>query len=96
MPGGHGFAPHTLVALQRVAKGLAAEDDAVKAGLTLSWSNGPVAGQITRVKLRKRQLVGRARLALLDRRVVRAPGRLQEPGPHPQEPSEVQTQPAAA
>jgi transposase len=89
-------AQSTIGALQRFAKGLSDDDDAVKAGLTLPWSNGPVEGQITRLKRLKRQMFGRASLALLERRFVLAPGRLQEPVPHPQEPSEVQTQPAAA
>ena len=59
-------AKSTLVALQRFAKGLADDDDAVKAGLTLPWSNGPVEGQITRLKRLKRQMFGRASLALLE------------------------------
>jgi transposase len=42
------------------------------------YSNGPVQGQITRLKLLKRQIFGRASLALLERRFVLAPGR--EPG----------------
>jgi len=89
-------AKSTIVALQRFAKGLADDYDAVKAGLTLPWSNGPVEGQITRLKLLKRQMFGRASLALLERRFVLAPERLREPVPHPQEPSEVQAQLAAA
>jgi transposase len=89
-------AKSTIVALQRFAKGLADDYDAVKAGLTLSWSNGPVEGQITRLKQLKRQMFGRVSLALLERRFVLAPGRLQEPVPHPQEPSELQTQLVAA
>ena len=83
-------------AWQRFAKGLRDDYDAVKAGVTLPWSSGPVEGQITRLKLLKRQMFGRASLALLERRFVLAPGRLREPVPHPQEPSEVQAQPAAA
>jgi transposase len=31
---------------QRFAKGLGDDDDAIKAGVTLPWSNGPVEGQI--------------------------------------------------
>ena len=89
-------AKRTIAALQRFATGLADDYAAVKAGLTLPWSNGPVEGQITRVKLLKRQMCGRASLALLERRCVLAPERLREPVPHPPEPSEVQAQPAAA
>jgi hypothetical protein len=41
-------------------------------------------------------MFGRASLALLERRFVLAPGRLQEPVAHPQEPPEGQAQLAAA
>jgi transposase len=80
---------------QRFAKGLRDDDDASTAGGTLPWSNGPVEGQITRLKLLKRQMVGRASLVLLERRFVLAPGR--EPGQvqRPVERSEVQARPAA-
>jgi transposase len=83
-------------AWRRFAKGLSDACDAVKAGGTLPWSRGPVEGQITRLKLRKRQMFGRASLRLLEPRFVLAPGRLQEPVSHPQEPSEGQAQLAAA
>ena len=46
---------------------------AVKAGVTLPWSNGPVEGHINRLKMLKRQMFGRARLDLLSRRFVGAP-----------------------
>ena len=81
---------------RRFAKGLRDDFDAVKAGVTLSWSCGPVEGQITRVKLLKRQMFGRASLALLERRFVLAPERLREPVPHPQASSAVQAPPTAA
>jgi transposase len=38
-----------LQAVQRLANGLRAEDDAVKAGVTLRWSPGPVEGQSNRL-----------------------------------------------
>jgi transposase len=38
---------------------------AVRAGLSLPWSNGQTEGQITRLKLLKRQMYGRAKLDLL-------------------------------
>ncbi len=63
----------TLEALQRFAKGLYEDYDAVKAGVTLPWSNGPVEGHINRLKMLKRQMFGRARLDLLSRRFVGAP-----------------------
>ena len=83
-------------AWRRFAKGLSDDFDAVKAGVTLPWSSGPVEGQITRLKLLKRQMFGRASLALLERRFVLAPERLREPVPHPQASSTVQAPPAAA
>jgi transposase len=83
-------------AWRRFAKGLSDDVDAVKAGVTLPWSSGPVEGQITRLKLLKRQMFGRASLALLERRFVLAPGCLRESVPHPQASSEVQAPPAAA
>jgi transposase len=76
-------------AFQRFAKGLRDDDDAIKAGVTLPWSRGPVEGQITRLKRLKRQMFGRASLALLERRFVLASGRVQAP-------SEAQVRPAAA
>src|SRR5207247_7558216 len=63
----------TLEALQRFAKGLYEDDEAVKAGVTLPWSTGPVEGHINRLKMLKRQMFGRARLDLLSRRFLRAP-----------------------
>ena len=61
-----------LAPLQRFAKGLRDDYDAVKAGVTLPWSNGPVEGHINRLKMLKRQMFGRARLELLQRRFMPA------------------------
>jgi transposase len=83
-------------AFQRFAKGLRDDYDAVKAGVTLPWSQGPVEGQITRLKLLKRQMFGRAGLALLERRFMLAPGHEPEQEQRPSERSEVQARPAAA
>jgi transposase len=58
-----------LDALARFARGLREDLAAVTAGLTLPWSNGPVEGQITRLKLLKRQGYGRAGFALLRQRI---------------------------
>ena len=66
-------AASTLEALQRFASGLRDDYEAVKAGVTLPWSNGPVEGHINRLKMLKRQMFGRARLDLLSRRFVGAP-----------------------
>jgi transposase len=59
-------------ALARFARGLWEDLAAVTVGLTLPWSNGPVEGQITRLKLLKRQGYGRAGSTLLRQRVLQA------------------------
>jgi transposase len=63
----------TLEALQRFASGLREDYAAVKAGGTLPWSTSPVEGHINWRKMVKRQMLGRAHLALLRRRCLRAP-----------------------
>jgi transposase len=78
----------TVEAIQRFAAGLYEDYAAVKAGVTLPWSTGPVEGHINRLKVLKRQMFGRARLDLLSRRFVRAPGRQQEPAQRRQAPYE--------
>ena len=60
-----------LPSLVNFAKGLRQEQSAFVASLRHAWSNGPVEGQITRLKLLKRQMYGRAKLDLL-RRPIRA------------------------
>jgi transposase len=59
-------------ALARFARGLRDDLSAVTAGLILEWSNGPVEGQITHLKLLKRQGYGRAGFALLRQRLLQA------------------------
>jgi transposase len=61
-----------IAALTRFAQGLQEDLAAVKAGLTLPWSNGPAEGQIHRLKLLKRQGYGRAGVGLLRQRVMQA------------------------
>jgi transposase len=77
-------ATSSLAAFQRLAKSFQRDYAAVKAGLTLLWSSGPVAGHINRLKRLKRHMYGRARLDLLSRRFILAPqqGQTQAPG-HP-------------
>ena len=84
-----------LQPFQSFARGLREDYAAVKAGVTLSWSTGPVEGQINRLKMLKRQMYGRANIALLRQRILlptyaahwgREPGRLTKtyrtiPGP---------------
>jgi transposase len=53
-----------------LAGGIRSDWAAVEAALRLPWSNGQLEGQITRVKLIKRQGYGRAKFDLLRRRVL--------------------------
>ena len=62
----------TVVSLRRFAKRLSADYEAVRAAVTLGWSNGPVEGQINRLKMLKRTMYGRAGLDLLGRRFLLA------------------------
>ena len=62
----------TMQPLRRFAKHLSADYDAVRAAVTLGWSNGPVEGQINRLKMLKRTMYGRAGLDLLGRRFLLA------------------------
>ena len=61
-----------IAALRRFAKRLQADGDAVRAAVTLDWSNGQTEGQINRLKTLKRQMYGRAGLDLLERRFLLA------------------------
>jgi transposase len=63
-------ATSTLTSFRRFARGRRADDAAVQAGVTLPWSQGPLEGQINRLKMLKRQMYGRARLDLLARRFL--------------------------
>ena len=58
--------------LQSFADSLARDRAAVEAALTLEWSTGPVEGRITKLKLVKRQMYGRAKFDLLRQRVLAA------------------------
>ena len=58
--------------LRGFAAGLRQDEQAVHAALTLPWSSGQVEGQVTRLKLVKRQGYGRAKLDLLRARLIRA------------------------
>ncbi len=58
--------------LRGFAAGLRQDEQAVRAALLLPWSSGQVEGQVSRLKLIKRQGYGRAGLDLLRARLVRA------------------------
>ena len=60
----------SLSPFNRFAKSLFEDYKAVKAAVTMSWSNGPVEGQINRLKMLKRQMYGRAKLDLLTKRFL--------------------------
>jgi transposase len=47
------------------ARGIGADYEAVTNALTYEWSNGQLEGQVTRLKLIKRQMYGRAKFDLL-------------------------------
>jgi len=57
--------------LQGFASGIKRDYAAVKMALSVPWSQGQVEGQITRLKLLKRQMNGRARFELLRSRTLR-------------------------
>ncbi len=59
-----------LPELESFAHGVERDKDAVQAGLTLAVNNGQVEGQVTRIKLIKRMMYGKAGFALLRQRVL--------------------------
>lgn len=58
--------------LQSFVNGILKDKDAVLAGLTLVYSNGPVEAQVHKLKLVKRSMYGRAKLPLLRQRLLNA------------------------
>jgi transposase len=58
--------------LQTFAQGLKREYSAIKAALTLPYSNGPVEGQVNKLKYIKRSMYGRGSFELLRQRVLQA------------------------
>jgi len=59
-------------ALRSFAASLRNDEAAVRAALSLPWSNGPTEGHINRLKTLKRQMYGRAHLDLLRQRLLAA------------------------
>jgi transposase len=59
-------------ALARLAAGLWRDLEAVRGAVTMSWSTSPGEGQISRLKMIKRQMYGRAGFDLLRQRVLHA------------------------
>ena len=62
----------TVAELVSFAKGLVRDEAAVRAGLSLKWSQGQVEGAVNRLKLIKRSMYGRAKFDLLRIRVLYA------------------------
>lgn len=61
-----------LPELQPFARGVERDKAAVQAGLPWEINNGQVEGQVTKIKLIKRQMYGKAGFALLRQRVLHA------------------------
>ena len=59
-------------AVETFAAGLEQDGAAVDAALSSPWSNGQTEGQINRLKVLKRQMYGRAKLDLLEKRFLYA------------------------
>lgn len=62
-----------LTEFKTFAIGLQREVIALKAAVTLPWSNGPVEGWVNKIKAIKRQMYGRASFDLLRKRVLLSP-----------------------
>ena len=58
--------------MQNFAASLRQDYEAMKAAVSLPWSNGPTEGNINRLKMLKRQMYGRAKVDLLKQRVLAA------------------------
>lgn len=56
-----------------IARVVINDENAVRAAMTSSWSNGQTEGQITSLKLVKRQMYGRGKIDLLQARLIDAP-----------------------
>ena len=62
-----------VYSLQTFALGLQQDISAIRAALETAWSNGQTEEQVTRLKLIKRQMYGRAKFDLLRLRVIHPP-----------------------
>lgn len=54
------------------ANGIGRDKAAVRAAIASPWSNGQTEGQITKLKLVKRQMYGRGKMDLLEARLIGA------------------------
>ncbi len=48
------------------------DEDAVRAAIVELWSNGQTEGQVTKLKLVRRQMYGRGKIDLLQARMVQS------------------------
>ena len=62
----------SVAGLRSFARSPRLDEAAVRAGMTVEWSNGQVEGQVNRLKLIKRMMYGRAGFDLLKARVLHA------------------------
>jgi transposase len=62
----------SVAGMRSFARGLRQDEAAVRAAMTVEWSNGQVEGRVNRLKLVKRSMFGRARFDLLRARVLHA------------------------
>lgn len=54
------------------ARGMSKDVDAVRAAIASNWSNDQTEGQITKLKLVKRQMYGRVKIDPLEARLIAA------------------------
>jgi len=66
------IATASLSLIASFASGIIRDKAAVRAAITEPWSNGQTEGQITKLKLVKRQMYGRAKIDLLQARLIGA------------------------
>ena len=52
------------------ARGIRRDEEAVRNSIKLPWSNGPVEGEVNKLKLIKRTMYGKAKFELLRARVL--------------------------
>jgi transposase len=64
-PGPYRPAASTFLELEHFASGIQKDAAAVLGAIVSPWSNGQVEGQVTRVRMLKQQMYGRAKFDLL-------------------------------
>ena len=63
----------SIAELRGFANGLKLDLKSIKNAFDLAWSNGPVEGNVNKLKTLKRQMYGRCSLGLLEKRLVLTP-----------------------